>query len=234
MAFKEFQIEDLGTVTVYKRRGTQSLRLSIRADGSLRVTIPTWTPYATGVSFAKSRAAWIKTHAREPAALLTNGQLIGKAHRIQFIASPEATKVTTRLRQTEIIITYPPSLNPTSTSVQKAAATASIRALRAQAEQLLPIRLRELAEKHDFQYRSVGVKQLKTRWGSCDQDKNIILNLFLMLLPWQLIDYVLLHELTHTRVLQHGPKFWQAMTAIDPKTPELRKEIRTRQPTLQR
>jgi predicted metal-dependent hydrolase len=116
--------------------------------------------------------------------------------------------------------------------VQKAASTAGVRALRVQAEQLLPQRLAELARQHDFTYQSVSVRSLKSRWGSCDQKKRIVLNLYLMQLPWQLIDYVLLHELTHTVVLQHGPNFWAAMERIEPRARQLRKMMHTYHPVL--
>jgi predicted metal-dependent hydrolase len=72
--------------------------------------------------------------------------------------------------------------------------------------------------------------RLKGRWGSCDQDKNIVLNLFLMQLPWQLIDYVLLHELCHTMHLDHGPGFWQTFLMHKPTAKDLRREIRHYQP----
>lgn len=232
MAFKQFEVERIGLVTVYKRRGTRSLRLSIRHDGSLRVTVPAWSSYAAGVNFARSRADWILKHAQPAKSLLTPDQAIGKAHRLSFAASGSATRASGRLKGTAVIVTYPQSLDISDARVQKAAQAASVRALRAQAEKLLPIRLAELAAVHGFRYRSVAIKQLKTRWGSCDQDRNIALNLYLMQLPWRLIDYVLLHELTHTRVMKHGPEFWAAMVAIEPKTPELRREIRTQRPVL--
>jgi len=209
------------------------VRLSIRPDGSLRVTIPTWTPYITGVQFAKSRSDWIKTHAKAPVALLQEGQMIGKAHRLKFMSSATTNRVTTRVRQLQVVVTYPGNQTISSPDVQAAATKACVRALKQQAEKLLPMRLADLAKQHGFSYGNTDVKQLKTRWGSCDQDKNITFNLFLMQLPWNLIDYVLLHELTHTKVLHHGPLFWQAMEQIEPKTPQLRKEIKAHQPTLQ-
>lgn len=232
MAFKEFQLPDIGAVTVYKRKGANNLRLSVKADGSIRVTIPTWTPYAAGVSFASSRRAWIQSHRRPPVPVLVSGQLIGKSHRLQFVAKPKITAVSTRLRQTEIVISYPIAVPHDDAKLQQAAAKASIRALRTQASRLLPIRLQELAAKHGFSYKTVSIKLLKTRWGSCDQDKNIVLNLYLMKLPWQLIDYVILHELTHTQVLQHGPKFWAAMARVEPNVQQLRKAMHEHQPTL--
>jgi predicted metal-dependent hydrolase len=232
MAFKDFHIDGMGTVTVYKRRGTRNLRLSVRSDGSLRVTIPTWLPYTTGVEFARARRKWIADHAQPTTELLVDGQLIGKAHHLSLKANRQSTKVQSRVKASEILITFPETHTPTDSAVQKSARAASIRALRNQAEQLLPIRLQELADKHGLSYQSVSVKHLKTRWGSCDQDRNIVLNLFLMQLPWQLIDYVLLHELTHTRVMKHGPEFWEAMGRLDPDTIQHRKLIKAHRPSL--
>jgi len=232
MAFKEFHLADIGLVTVYKRKGTSNMRLSVRPDGSIRVTIPAWTPYAAGVTFASSRQAWIRRHLQPSGISFVNGQQIGKSHRLRFVVKLDASAIATRLQQTEIIISHPMALEHDDPDVQQAAAKASMRALRGQASRLLPIRVRELADKHGFTYKSVSIKQLKTRWGSCDQDKNIVLNLYLMKLPWQLIDYVILHELTHTQVLQHGPRFWEAMAQVEPNVQQLRKAMRGHQPTL--
>ena len=230
---KQFEIEDIGSVKVYKRKGSQSLRLSVQPDGGIRVTIPTWAPYASGVNFAKSRRSWIEQHRTPPRQSLRTGKAIGKAHRLLFLRSLEAKKITSRVRQTEVVISYPAILEYTDDAVQATARKASIRALKAEAEHLLPQRLADLASKHGFSYRSVSVKQLKTRWGSCDQDQNIILNLFLMQLPWHLIDYVLLHELTHTRVMRHGPPFWAAMSTVLPNVAVARMQIRDYKSVLQ-
>jgi hypothetical protein len=53
-----------------------------------------------------------------------------------------------------------------------------------------------------------------------------------MQLPWQLIDYVLLHELTHTTILRHGPDFWRALEAVLPNARVLKKAMREYQPIL--
>lgn len=225
MATKVVDIPNIGPVTLYKRRGNRSLRLSLGAGGEIRVSIPSWVPYKAGEQFAKSKAEWITAHRRPTTSGLQHGQAIGKAHHLHFAASTEATKVSTRLRPNHIEITHPAVYPPQHPAVQKAAHSASIRALRKEAETLLPQRLSQLAAQCGFSYSDVSVKQLKSRWGSCSARQEIILNLFLMQLPWRLIDYVLLHELTHTKVMRHGPPFWQELERHVPHAKSLRREI---------
>lgn len=233
MGTRTVEIPEIGPVTLYKRRGNRSLRLSVGADGEIRVSLPSWVPYLAGEQFARSKAAWILDHKRAaPAAALRHGQVVGKAHRLRFIPVSHGAKVATRLSQNEIQVYHPAALDTGHPSVQKAAQTACIRALRKEAEALLPQRLKALAEQTGFTYNSVGVKQLKSRWGSCTHQKDITLNLFLMQLPWRLIDYVLLHELTHTKVMRHGAPFWAEMERHAPRARQLRKEIAKHQPVL--
>jgi predicted metal-dependent hydrolase len=79
---------------------------------------------------------------------------------------------------------------------------------RAAAAKTIKERLCRLAAKHGFRYNRVSIRNQKTRWGSCSHDNNISLNVKLVLLPPELMDYVLLHELVHTRVHDHSRQFW--------------------------
>ncbi len=232
MAIKQIEIPNIGTVMLYKRRGNRSLRLSIGSNGEVRVSMPYWLPYEAGRQFAISKSGWIAIHRVAKPAALQHGQPIGKAHRLHFQKSYDTARISTRLKNNQVEVTYPSHISAEDSGVQAAARTASIRALRKEAEQLLPYRLRQLAERDGFTYRSVGVKQLKSRWGSCSSQKEIVLNLYLMQLPWHLIDYVLFHELTHTKVMQHGPPFWQEMERHVPYAKRLRKEINNYHPML--
>lgn len=231
MAFKRFELANQQPINIYKRRSNRSLRLSVTAAGEVRVSIPLWATYAVGLNFAQARQDWIAAQI-QPVVTLTDGLHIGKAHRLRLYAVASSTKVRSRVLGTEVLVSYPPTLAASSPAVQAAIKAASVRALRKQAESLLPQRLATLAARYGFAYNSVGIKQLKSRWGSCDQHRNIVLNLFLMQLPWDYIDYVLLHELTHTTVLHHGPDFWAAMTVVLPDVARLRKAMRAYQPIL--
>lgn len=232
MATKSVLLPDIGTLKLYKRRGARSIRLSITPDGEVRIHLPYWVPYAAGVQFARSRQAWIVEQQNKLPKSLKHGQLIGKSHRIYFESSEKATKPTSRVTVSAIRVTHPFIEASSEPHIQAVAIRAATRALRTQAEEQLPDRLKSLANQHGFSYRSVQVKQLRGRWGSCDQSKNIVLNLFLMQLPWELIDYVLLHELTHTEILRHGPEFWAAMKRRDPNSQPLRKAIREYRPAV--
>lgn len=231
MANKKFQLEDGLPVTVYKRRNSRNLRLTVGNAGEVRVSVPAWAPYRAGLDFARSRRAWIDSQLR-PAPVLADGQTVGKAHHLYFRVSAGIDKPAGRVSAGAVIVNRPQHMEPAHASVQKVAREASIRALRAQAEKLLPQRLAGLAARHGFEYSDVRIKQLKSRWGSCDQNGVISLSLYLMELPWEYIDYVLLHELTHTRVMRHGPDFWKAMQELLPDAKDMRRKLRAWQPML--
>lgn len=82
---------------------------------------------------------------------------------------------------------------------------------RSYARHRLTNRLNELARRHGFSFNRVFLRAQKTRWGSCSTKNNISLNVKLVLLPVELMDYVILHELVHTRIKSHSPAFWREM-----------------------
>lgn len=232
MASKQFTLDEQTTVTIFKRRTSRNIRLSITGDGDVRVSIPVWVPYSAGLQFAKSRRKWIDEQRPTRRTLPESGQLIGKQHKLIVMAEPAAKRISSRTVKGTIYIRHPASVASDHQTVQAAIRRAAVRALKHEAESLLPPRLAHQAEQHGFTYKSVSVKQLKSRWGSCDQDKNIVFNLFLMQLPWDCIDYVILHELAHTRAMHHGPKFWAELEAVLPNAKQLRSVMRAYRPVV--
>jgi len=84
----------------------------------------------------------------------------------------------------------------------------------AEARRKLKRRLEHLAARHGFTYGRLFIRNQKTRWGSCSSKNNISLNMKLSLLPEELMDYVILHELAHTRIKDHGGAFWKLMDTL--------------------
>lgn len=231
MAFKRYVLENQIPITIYKRRASRNLKLSISSVGQVRVSIPLWAPYASGLKFAQSKAEWIRSQINTDDQL-KDGQQIGKAHHLHFIHNQVIDNISSRVTGTEVRVYVPLGLENQDADIQSKAKSAAIKALRSQAEALLPIRLANLASKHQYEYASIKIKLLKSRWGSCDHKTNIVLNLYLMQLPWELIDYVILHELVHTKVMRHGTDFWAALESELPNARQLRKQIRSYQPVL--
>lgn len=99
------------------------------------------------------------------------------------------------------------------------------------AKALLKERLAELSKRHGLPCNRVVVKRQKTRWGSCSAKKNINLNLRLAALPQALMDYAILHELVHTRFLNHGPAFWEELERQLPGARKLHRELRRYDPS---
>ncbi len=85
---------------------------------------------------------------------------------------------------------------------------------RSRAKRKLTRRLTHLAGKHGFTYNRVFIRNQKTRWGSCSNKSNISLNMKLIKLPDELVDYVILHELVHTHKKDHGKAFWTEMDKL--------------------
>ena len=101
--------------------------------------------------------------------------------------------------------------------------------LRKKAHDYLPLRLKLLAEQYHFTYNILKINKSRGRWGSCSNKKNINLSFYLMTLPLHLIDYVLLHELCHTKEMNHGVRFWALLDDITGgKAKELSRELKGR------
>lgn len=100
------------------------------------------------------------------------------------------------------------------------------------ASRFLIERLTQLANQFEFHYSRVTIRQQKTIWGSCSAKNNISLNIHLARLPDPLIDYVMLHELTHTRHKNHGAAFWAKLKLILPELDPLRRQLKQYHPQL--
>jgi predicted metal-dependent hydrolase len=85
---------------------------------------------------------------------------------------------------------------------------------RVKAKTMLTRRLQQIAKNNGFSYNRVFIRNQKTRWGSCSNKNNISLNITLVRLPDELIDYVILHELVHTRRKDHSKAFWSEMDKL--------------------
>lgn len=91
-----------------------------------------------------------------------------------------------------------------------------IKELEDQAVEYIPKRVKYYAEKENFVYNKITIKNLVSRWGSCSTKGNLNFNCLLMLMPDYVIDYIVVHELCHLREMNHSEKFWAEVEKIMP------------------
>jgi predicted metal-dependent hydrolase len=151
---------------------------------------------------------------------------VGKNHHLIFQPKFNQDTVKTIVKNYKIVVSYPASFNPQDQLVQAAAQNAIIKALKAEAEEYLPRRLNALSVSSGLAFSECKLRNMKRKWGSCNQNKVITLNIWLMTLPNNLIDYVLLHELTHTRHMNHQPGFWDSLAKSCPDYKTLRMQLK--------
>ena len=95
----------------------------------------------------------------------------------------------------------------------------------------LRTRAEELARAHGFKFNRLYVRAPFTRWGSCSAKRNVSLNWRLIEAPPAVIDYVILHELLHTRLMTHDQRFWARLRVICPGAPQSREWLERNRPT---
>jgi predicted metal-dependent hydrolase len=229
---KSIYVDALGhNVVIARRKGTKSIRIAIKSDGVIRLSVPYMVSERMALKFLEQKVDWIKQHRKEPV-VIGEGAHIGKSHRLVF-ETTNLSEVKTRLSPNTVTVKIPNDTDWRDSEVQSKVRKAAERALKKEAETLLPQRLQTLTDLYAISYKSCSVKKLKSRWGSCDSHKNIVLNIYLIQLEWRLIDYVILHELTHTIHQHHQPEFWSYLENILPDYKTRRKELKQKPTDIQ-
>lgn len=230
MAATAYHIEGIGNVSLTRRKGSKSLSMRLKPDGTVCVNYPWFATKQQLVDFIMGNVAWIekqraKIEQKQPKFYI--GQTITtKFHRISISAVEKGVLRAVRDKN-EVIITVPPDVDIASLRFEEFANKVIAEVCRIEAKLYLPTRVNMLATQNGFSYKQVFVKNLKTKWGSCSSNGNINLNVHLMRLPDHLIDYIILHELSHTRHMNHGEAFWELLNKLTKrKAKQLSKEMR--------
>jgi hypothetical protein len=202
-------------VPIHFRRHPRARRylLRLRADKTIQVTLPARGSLAFARQFAASRRDWLEKQwlrleaRRAPPAVLRPGmEIMLRGSRVPLEARERDGRV-------EIWFDNKPLPGPAPAENLRPALEKHLRAL-ARAE--LAARAQELARQLSAPMRRVVVRNQKSRWGSCSVRRTISLNWRLIQAPESVRDYIILHELTHLRHLNHSARFWAAVERVCP------------------
>ena len=100
-----------------------------------------------------------------------------------------------------------------------------IKTVKKLANEYLPERIKHLSNMINMPYNSVKIKDYKSRWGSCDKNKNISLNYKLVMIDKILLDYVIIHELCHTVYFNHKNEFHKLLKSFFKNEIDIRKRL---------
>lgn len=221
-------------IEVLLRKSLKAKRcnITVKPFEGVRVSVPQRLSFAKAQEFAQQHSGWIKKNIEkmqkhEEVFTIFDEKTIFKTRRHELLLKQLMVKnITATIKNNEIIVKYPLTVNVLDSEVQKIIRKGIVRAWRAEAKDYLIKRVDELAKEHFFEYKNITIKDLKSRWGSCSQDNNINLNLHLMRLSDEFVDYVILHELVHTIEKNHGRKFWTLFKEVFPDAIELDKKLK--------
>jgi predicted metal-dependent hydrolase len=104
--------------------------------------------------------------------------------------------------------------------------------LRVRAALELPPHIHALAERHHLTVNRVTIRNQRSRWGSCSSRGHITLNFRLMLMPPEVREYILIHELMHLEQANHSIRFWRLVEAACPGFREAERWLRKHGPSL--
>lgn len=225
--------DEFGKITIRRSARSTQVRVRVTPDGTLRASLPLHAPISLVKRLLKtSRDELKKIMAQsQPEYQYKNGMQIGKSHTLIVQPSDCQTPKITRHGQ-QIIIRLPEYIQLNDPGIARKIRDTVIAALRVEAKSYLPKRLSFLASKYNFVYARTRFSHASGRWGSCSSTGTISLNIALMKLPFELIDYVIIHELSHTRQMNHGPIFWALVASADPDYKVHRHALKLQSPTI--
>jgi len=226
-------IEDseFGKITVRRSAKATQVRLRVAPDGTLRASMPMYAPLFLLKRLLKNSRAELREllQRSQPLNEFKDGQQIGKSHTIIVRSS---SRFSTKVKGQHILVELPDDLTLDDPQVNRAIRDSIIAALRVEAKSYLPKRLAWLANQLGFSYEKVRFSHASGRWGSCSSNGTISLNIALMKLPFELIDYVLVHELSHTVQMNHSQDFWELVQKGDPSYKQHRKLLKAEAPSI--
>jgi predicted metal-dependent hydrolase len=225
--------EEFGTITLRRSSRASHVRIRVAPDGRLHASLPLYAPAFLVRRLIRSSREQLRTMLGEQhiEPSFEHGMQIGKSHTL-IVRPTRLKKTSTQRHGQQIILMLPEGESLHSKAVVRLVRDAVIEALRLEAKSYLPKRLAFLAEKNGFVYQKVRFSHASGRWGSCSSSGTISLNIALMKLPFELIDYVLIHELSHTAQMNHSDDFWRLVEMADPEYKLHRRSLKKENPSI--
>lgn len=233
---KVVNIEGIGDVIFVKNNRSKKYYLRVNKLGEVRVTIPMFGTYKFAVDYVQSKKDWIIDGKSKISA--AKGKKVYSIGRIDYnekfsISISTHDKMTVKSqeeisRQREIInILVPSTVDIQNAELQSIVSEHISKIMLNAAKNVLPSMIEEISQATRLSYSGLRISSAQRRWGSCSSTNSISLSKNLIKLPTPLINFVIIHELCHTKHKNHG-KYFHALvdSYCGGKEKQLAKELR--------
>jgi predicted metal-dependent hydrolase len=205
------------------RSSRKTLAILVKHDGSVIVRAPMKTPERTIWEFVEKHRSWIE---KKKAELLSADIELSKQYQpgemFMFLGESYPLEIVKHQRQ-------PLALEGTFKlveSVHTRAQTIFENWYRQQARRIIQERVDLYAKQYGFQYQRIKIMSARTRWGSCSRSGSLNFSWRLIMAPIEQVDYVVVHELTHTVHHNHSKRFWKKVESVLPDFRERQKWLK--------
>lgn len=221
-----------GEVNFVKTSRARKISITLKPFKPIRISYPYTISFKYVLGVFEKREEWIaksfskiKSIEKEQTVFSSEKGYKTKFHEV-FIFPFAVLKLVTKKEKEKVIVYYPQNMDVNDSDLQKYFRKVIEETYRHEAKHFLPEKVKQLANKYNFKYNNISVRNSKTRWGSCSHNNNLSFSLHLMRLPDHLIDFIILHELVHTKVKNHSKKFWDELDKVTGNAKLFTKEIK--------
>lgn len=194
------------------------ISIKINGQGEVIVTTPRWIANRDVSHFVEASREWI-TAQREKVYAKPK---LSSTQAVYYLGNEYSLKLSNK--QDGSVRFYQDSLLLAPTILSSRAAVQLLEKwLQSKARHLITKRTHHWSEQMNLPFNGMAFKQQKTRWGSCSSTKHLNFNWKLIHAPLEVIDYVIIHELSHTKHMNHGKQFWDLVAQFDPDHPHHRR-----------
>ncbi len=197
------------------RSRRKTVALYVRSDGSLEVRAPLRLSKAVIQAFVDSKTDWIARQRSKANSQSTTKPTNGYAHgaHLWLLGRVLTLEISTdHLRRIKVEgnrLVAPARLQPNMES-------ALIAWYRTEARRIITALTEYFSNQNGLRHNGIRINSARSRWGSCGSTNHLNFPYRLIMAPLEIIDYVVVHELVHTAVRNHGPAFWARLAEILP------------------
>jgi predicted metal-dependent hydrolase len=210
-----------GEVHFRKDPRSRGIKISIRPEKGVLVTLPLNESFTNAEFFLYEKAGWVaqamqrlKTKQEETKTVFTPETEFATYSRKVQLVPEERKNVRVQITPDMVYIYYPGRYSIQDEALQAVIRKAVEHAWKVEAYETLPQRMEQLAAWCNLPYTKLSIKNVHSYWGICMPDNSITLSIHLMHLPPHLIDLIILHELAHTVHKNHGAGFWKLLDRL--------------------